>query len=630
MGAFFVYIVKSAVCLALFYLFYRLLLSKETFHRLNRLTLLVILGLSCVIPFIEVTVKEPMEVSQQFLSWEELLLMTELNSTATVADQPTFWAGFPWRELMLMLYVAGIGFFLLRSVWSMIRMLRLIQGGRMIRHANGMTLIAHQKNIAPFSWMKFVVIAETDLQENGEAILAHECAHISKWHSIDLLIADLCIFLQWFNPASWLLKQELQNIHEYEADECVINQGIDAKRYQLLLIKKAVGTRLYSMANSFNHSSLKKRITMMLKKKSNPWARVKYLYVFPLAAVAVATFARPEISNELDEISAVKVNDFAAIMKVDEVKSAEITPSARPAETIQVKGRVLDKENNPIVGATVVIVGTNQGTVTDLNGNFVLRMEQGSSLQVAYIGLATKTVKVTEATDRLQVVLEADNSNLEGKTIGKISSIKTSDPVADEDPVFQVVEQMPEYPGGMAECFRFLGQNIKYPLTAQQARTEGKVIVQFVVDKDGSIINPQIVRSVSKDLDGEAIRVISIMPKWKPGMQKGKPVPVRYTVPVTFRLSRDAGAEGREWAVRINQSTRGTVVKLLEESTKITGKTPLVVVDGVRMPYEKLKEIDVTTIESIHVMTEQAGVKTYGEDAKNGVVVVVTKNKQPK
>lgn len=630
MGAFFVYIVKSAVCLALFYLFYRLLLSKETFHRLNRLTLLVILGLSCVIPFIEVTVKEPMEVSQQFLSWEELLLMTELNSTATVADQPTFWAGVPWRELMLMLYVAGIGFFLLRSVWSMIRMLRLIQGGRMIRHANGMTLIAHQKNIAPFSWMKFVVIAETDLQENGEAILAHECAHISKRHSIDLLIADLCIFLQWFNPASWLLKQELQNIHEYEADECVINQGIDAKRYQLLLIKKAVGTRLYSMANSFNHSSLKKRITMMLKKKSNPWARVKYLYVFPLAAVAVATFARPEISNELDEISAVKVNDFAAIMKVDEVKSAEITPSARPAETIQVKGRVLDKENNPIVGATVVIVGTNQGTVTDLNGNFVLRMEQGSSLQVAYIGLATKTVKVTEATDRLQVVLEADNSNLEGKTIGKISSIKTSDPVADEDPVFQVVEQMPEYPGGMAECFRFLGQNIKYPLTAQQARTEGKVIVQFVVDKDGSIINPQIVRSVSKDLDGEAIRVISIMPKWKPGMQKGKPVPVKYTVPVTFRLSRDAGAEGKEGAVRIHQSTGGTVVKLLQESNKTTGKTPLMVVDGVRMPYEKLKEIDVATIASIHVMTEQAGVKTYGEDAKNGVVVVVTKNKQQK
>ena len=114
--------------------------------------------------------------------------------------------------------------------------------------------------------MKFVVISEKDLKENGEEILTHEYAHIRKRHSIDLLIADICIFFQWFNPASWLLKQELQNIHEFEADESVIAQGIDAKKYQLLLIKKAVGTRLYSMANSFNHSSLKKRITMMLKR----------------------------------------------------------------------------------------------------------------------------------------------------------------------------------------------------------------------------------------------------------------------------------------------------------------------------------------------------------------------------
>ena len=128
--------------------------------------------------------------------------------------------------------------------------------------------------------MKFVVISEKDLKENREEILTHEYAHIRKRHSIDLLIADICIFFQWFNPASWLLKQELQNIHEFEADESVIAQGIDAKKYQLLLIKKAVGTRLYSMANSFNHSSLKKRITMMLKKKSNPWARLKYCMCF--------------------------------------------------------------------------------------------------------------------------------------------------------------------------------------------------------------------------------------------------------------------------------------------------------------------------------------------------------------
>ena len=320
MGAFFVYIVKSAVCLAVFYLFYRLLLSRETFHRFNRIALLGILILSCAIPFVEVTMKEPMEVSQQLLTWEELLLMADLNRTATIEAAPV--SAITWREVLLMVYLLGIVFFFLRNVWSLTRMLRLIKGSNLVRQENGITLITHQKKIAPFSWMKFVVISEKDLKENGEEILTHEYAHIRKRHSIDLLIADICIFFQWFNPASWLLKQELQNIHEFEADESVIAQGIDAKKYQLLLIKKAVGTRLYSMANSFNHSKLKKRITMMLKEKSNPWARLKYLYVLPLAAIAVTAFARPEISGKMDEISAVKVNDFVQIVgtKVPEKK----------------------------------------------------------------------------------------------------------------------------------------------------------------------------------------------------------------------------------------------------------------------------------------------------------------------
>ena len=151
-------------------------------------------------------------------------------------------------------------------------------------------------------------------------MLTHTRTHPS-WY---LLLADLGILLQWFNPAAWLLKQELQTIHEYEADDTVLREGVDAKKYQMLLIKKAVGTRLYSMANSFNHSSLKKRITMMLKEKSNPWARVKYLYVLPLAALAVSAFARPEVSAVADELSSAKVNDLVASMKTNQVETASV------------------------------------------------------------------------------------------------------------------------------------------------------------------------------------------------------------------------------------------------------------------------------------------------------------------
>ena len=328
MGIFFVYILKSSVCLAVFYLFYRLLLSRETFHRFNRVALLSILLLSCLLPLVEVTVEKQTEVHQTMMTLEQWLMLADMMNTTNVAELQIEEVTVTWIQVALLVYLAGILLFAFRNGYSLLKLGNLLRSGRkedLSKYTDGgekVTLIVHDHDIAPFSWMKYIVISQKDLDENGREILIHELAHIQNRHSWDLLVADICIFFQWFNPASWLLKQELQNIHEYEADETVIEKGVDAKQYQLLLIKKAVGTRLYSMANSFNHSKLKKRITMMLKEKSNPWARLKYLYVLPLAAIAVTAFARPEISGKMDEISAVKVNDFVQIVgtKVPEKK----------------------------------------------------------------------------------------------------------------------------------------------------------------------------------------------------------------------------------------------------------------------------------------------------------------------
>lgn len=332
MGVFFIYILKSSVCLVLFYLFFRLLLSKETFHRFNRMALLGVLFFSLLIPCIEVTTRHQVEVQQAMLSIEQLLLMAELEATPVEAGavQETVAS---WIQIVLLVYLAGILFLACRSIYSLISLFRLIHSGKQEKLEKGVMLVVHHHEIAPFSWMKYIVISQKDLEENGREILIHEMAHIHHRHSIDLLLADICIFFQWFNPGAWLLKQELQNIHEYEADETVINEGVNAKEYQLLLIKKAVGTRLYSMANSFNHSKLKKRITMMLKEKSNPWARLKYLYVLPLAAIAVTAFARPEISETMEEISVAKVNDLAAIVE----KKSEENVVKEPADTAKNK-----------------------------------------------------------------------------------------------------------------------------------------------------------------------------------------------------------------------------------------------------------------------------------------------------
>ena len=361
MGVFFIYILKSSVCLVLFYLFFRLLLSKETFHRFNRMALLGVLFFSLLIPCIEVTTRHQVEVQQAVLSIEQLLLMAELEATpanvGAVQETPTI----SWVQIVLLVYLAGILFLVCRNIYSLICLFRLVHSGKHEKLEKGVTLVVHNQEIAPFSWMKYIVISRKDLEENGREILIHEMAHIHHRHSVDLLVADICIFFQWFNPSAWLLKQELQNVHEYEADETVINEGVNAKEYQLLLIKKAVGTRLYSMANSFNHSKLKKRITMMLKEKSNPWARLKYLYVLPLAAIAVTAFARPEISEKVEEISAVKVNDLAEIVEKKSEENVVKEPIDTTKNKVVVVGYRTEKKDSVLTSGKKKVAISVQG-----------------------------------------------------------------------------------------------------------------------------------------------------------------------------------------------------------------------------------------------------------------------------
>ena len=661
MGIFFVYILKTSLCLAVFYLFYRLLLSKETFHRFNRWALLGMLLLSCVIPLIEVTTHEATDMSQPFLSLEEMLAMAEPAPVMEEVSTP-----FPWRALLLLVYLVGIGFFFVRHLWSLGRMLRLLRASKKESMEDGITLYIHEdKNVAPFSWMNNIAISKDDLEENGDAVLTHERAHIRNRHSWDLLLAEGCIFFQWFNPAAWLLKQELQTVHEYEADEWVIENGIDAKTYQLLIIKKAVGARLYSIANSFNHSSLKKRITMMIKKKSNPWARLKYLYVLPLAAVAVAAFARPEVSNELAEISNAKVNDLTSIVKAEEVKSVENSSD----EKFNISGIVMEyPAKKPVPGASIIIRGTTMGTLTDKDGKFTLPVKKGDVLVVSYIGLQTQSV-VVQADVNLGIWMKEDVQPMEEMVVvaqtpkeevkyTKVEVEETEEP--QEKVIFQVVEEMPEFPGGMGEAMKFLAKNIKYPVAAQQAKIEGRVIVQFVVERDGSISDVHAMRGVNPDLDAEAIRVVSLMPKWNPGKQRGKAVAVKYTMPIMFRLQtpapekeeaasiqhinlkvdKDASIENVDavkefFKNRNNKGTSITTTLMLGEGRKnnmmwvhgAEGKSPLIVVDGEVKGNgtDILSKISPDQIQSITVLKDATAVAEFGDKAKDGVIKITTK-----
>ena len=559
MGILFVYILKSSFCLAVFYLFYRLLLSRETFHRFNRIALLGILLLSCLLPFVEVSVRRPVEMYQTMMTWEQWLLLTDLAGTETHAVQVQENV-VTWIQGLLLVYLFGILFFMLRNIYSLFGLWVLLKSGRREKVSDYVVtvvkavLIVHERDISPFSWMRYIVISQKDLHENGREILTHELAHIRNRHSWDLFAADICIFFQWFNPAAWLLKQELQNIHEYEADETVINEGVDARQYQLLLIKKAVGTRFYSMANSFNHSKLKKRITMMLKEKSSPWARLKYLYVLPVAAIAVTAFARPEVSETVEEISAVKVNDLTAIV---ETKVAESSGQLLPVQSVP-------KDS--------------------VNRKSKVAVQQMDELVV--VGYASK------------------------------------DSVKDREPVFNVVEQMPSFPGGMEALMQYLAKNMRYPVEAQKNKVQGRVVVGFIVSKDGDIKKAHILRGVDPELDAEAIRVIESMPRWMPGMQRGKAVAVSYTLPVMFRLTGDAlGLK----LVEASGSTAGELDKGVTFSYA-EGKQPLCIVNGKEVDWAVMRALNPDRIKSITVLKDKAILEEkYGEKGQNGVLLITLK-----
>ena len=778
MGMFFVYILKSSLCLALFYLFYRLLLSKETFHRFNRLALLGVLALSGAIPFVKITLQKSAEAS---ISFDEFMLVPEVAPSVAMEEIST---PFPWMALVLLVYGLGIVFFWGRHLWSLARMCRVLRSSRREKMEGGITLFIHKEKVAPFSWMNIIVLSEADMQESGDVILAHERAHIKNRHSWDLLLAEVCVFLQWFNPAAWLLKQELQTVHEYEADEWVINNGIDAKTYQLLIIKKAVGARLYSIANSFNHSSLKKRITMMIKKKSNPWARLKYLYVLPLATVAVAAFARPEVSNQFDEISDTKVNDLVSVVKTIEVENEDSIsksnwyPAVPVAEADTVDRLVLNLEvgkkplfvidgvpfgtylslddinaamvesatlldkteamklygekakdgalvitskypemtkvhknvkftqgvsasdekftlngqvmeypsKKPVPGASVVIRGTTHGTLADAEGKFQLQVKKGDVIIVSYVGLQTQQLPVQSGANLVVWMREEVQSMEEMVVVGmntpseeadkkvKYTEVKVDETETPqkEEVIFQVVEQMPEFPGGMGEAMKFLAKNIKYPVAAQEAKIEGRVIVQFVVGKDGSISDVHTVKGVSPELDAEAIRVVSLMPKWNPGKQRGQAVSVKYTMPIMFRLQtpkpekkeeekpaylqlnmkvdkdvssedvamvKDVLREGyREMTMEFPQGVNKSVEQLpsggvgyySEHSRTIrveNGKSPLIIVDGEvkGTGMDILKSVPVNQIQSISVMKDKDAIAKYGDKANDGVIEIITK-----
>ena len=279
---FIVYEIKTAVLFAGFYLFYRLLLSKETFHRLNRVVLLCSAAVAALLPLCRITVHKTVEVPVRLENLPYAIGM-QPGIQENVAGQTG--SAFPSDYILLGILVAGALAVIANTAASVFSVMRIVRRGKRIRQPDGTVIVVTQREVAPFSWMKYIVLSEKDYSEKHDEILIHEKAHIRLGHSWDILFINLFTALQWFNPVIWMLRSDLRAIHEYEADREVLKSGINATQYQFLLIKKAVGLSGHSITNSFNHSTLKKRITMMSCKKSTFVKALRVLYAIPLIGI---------------------------------------------------------------------------------------------------------------------------------------------------------------------------------------------------------------------------------------------------------------------------------------------------------------------------------------------------------
>ncbi len=626
MSAVLLYSIKSAIVLTLLYLPYMLMLRRESFFRFNRMVLLSILLLSLVLPLCNIPW---MSLDHQPVVQAAQLQMLELGIPVHVlpevqvlaegaASQGT--SRFSVFFLVSLIYIIGMVALLMMRLWQVARLqFGLRQGVLWHNDEQGVRIYCHSGDVAPFSWMRNIVINEKDYDEAGREIVLHEMGHIQGRHSWDVVLLTLVQMLQWWNPLCYVLGISLRDVHEYEADNFVLEQGVSAQGYQLLLIRKAVGSGSYAFANSFNHSLTKKRITMMKKSKSNPWMRSKALYVIPVAALALSAFATPKFVAPIEEtvtkLEGKGTENSANLQVLEQENGSAVQKDIAQSSTEnvtseEVKQQDTDEQPLFVLDGKIIEVPEDMKDVNfkrmheeQLTKLLNINVEDIESIAVLKKDEATKvwgdkgangviviaTKKETKEPESQNVVynkqtgtndpvlkdlvkklpgaeMDGDgNITVGGKSVSKIM-LNDKEVLNNNDTIYNVVKERAKFPGGDAEIFKFLSENMRYPKLCQEFGVQGRVIVRFVIEKDGSITHIEKVRGAGKTLSEvevtsykqehpdspeqlkagqdlgdllfeEAKRVLELMPKWEPGKDEdGNPVRSIFSLPVTFRL----------------------------------------------------------------------------------------------
>ena len=638
MSAFFVYILQSAVCLAVLFLFYSILLSRETFYRYNRVALLCLIPLSFVLPLCHLPLPAP---ANESVAPATVVMLENLSAFTYVTDEveTTAAPGPVALVAAIVTYWAGVMFFVTRYLVTIVRLLRLMNGGRRVTDDEGRQIIVLPQSIAPFSWFGRIVLSEEDFETHSREILLHESAHIHKRHSFDLLVADLCTWLQWFNPAAWLLKRELQTVHEYEADAEVIDQGIDARQYQLLLIKRSVGSKFYCVTNHFNHNKLNKRITMMLKKKSNRKATWKYLYVIPVALCTVTVFARPEVSERLDKIAS---TDLLAMLDQADSQSTtdtqQITITAADNSQTNNMNINIDTSNDSTLGNKLNIHVTENGKPASLDS--ALYIVDGKKISREELNkLSTDQIKsVTVLKGKMAVEKYGDEakdgvlliSTKESNDTQPMKITLSNDGKQDSPTSYYVINGK-KVPAEVID--KLSAGEFSYIINGKEISAEdmeklnlsGQVGNISILNNSGE--NTVIIHSKQSSLQNWQQRVRDLSDS------------IREEVAVTKEgktLSPEAMARIESLSAQISANA-DSITRAIDEkginalsTLDQTKQIPVViyVIDGKKVSEKEANKLDPNDIASITVLKGKEAKKKYGTKESDNVLIITTKKKK--
>ena len=490
----FAYLLKVNVAFVLFYAFYRLFFYKDTFFKLRRAILLAFFGLALFYPLLNIQdwVRQQEPIADVIYMYSAMLPEATAKADAAASVD---WYGWLLGSLGF-IYWGIVAFLCGRFLVQLSSILWLAHTSeRVVIHET--PVYALRKAAGPFSFFRMVFLhPESHSDKETDEILTHECTHVSQWHSIDVILSEMMCMACWFNPFVWLLKREVRHNLEYLADNTVIQSGYDSKSYQYHLLGLAHHQSVTTLYNSFNVLHLKNRIMMMNKKRSPGIVRTKYLIFIPLVGILM-------LLSNIEAVARLTVR----LANEATVSNAMVTAT----------GILVDETGQPLIGASVVVKGGKERTITDKKGAFSLEVPANAILRCSYQGRESQEVLAADMTNNTHLSLSSKSREM-------------------NEQVFTVVEKMPSFPGGYAELLKYIATNIKYPKESQDNGEQGRVICSFIVGRDGSVNNPEVLRGVTPLLNEEAVRVINTMPRWNPGMQRGKAVAVKYTVPITFRL----------------------------------------------------------------------------------------------